>query len=67
MKSMSRGGKRKGAGRKPGPFKKRYWMLRIQKEHAAFITQEARKRKMPIGDFVAASVFFALKKERLSL
>jgi hypothetical protein len=67
MKLMPRGGKRKGAGRKPGPFKKRYWMVRIRSEHADFITREARKRKMPIGDFVAASVFFALKKERLSI
>jgi hypothetical protein len=59
---MSRGGVRKGAGRKPGPFPKKYWMVRIRPEHAKFIAKIAKKHEMPIGDLVAMCVLHAVKQ-----
>jgi hypothetical protein len=56
---MARGGKRKGAGRKPGFFKKKTWMLKIRPEHAKFISDRAKACGIPIGDFVAISVLYA--------
>jgi hypothetical protein len=56
---MIRGGKRKGAGRKPGLFKKRPWMLKIRPEHARFIATRAKSYGIPIGDFIAISVLYA--------
>jgi hypothetical protein len=57
---MARGGKRKGAGRKPGLLpKKKTWMLKIRPEHARFIVARAKSYGIPIGDFVAISVLYA--------
>jgi hypothetical protein len=57
---MARGGKRKGAGRKPGLLpKKKTWMLKIRTEHARFIASRAKAYGIPIGDFVAISVLYA--------
>jgi hypothetical protein len=61
---MTRGGKRAGAGRKPGLFKKQYWMLRIRPEHVKFITSLAKEEKMTIGDLVAGSVYFYARQKK---
>jgi hypothetical protein len=60
---MSRGGARKGSGRKPVPYKKQNWMLRIQPQHARFIARVAKANHIPIGDLVAASVLWATKQK----
>jgi hypothetical protein len=61
---MARGGKRKGAGRKPALVKKRSWMLKIRPAHARFITERAKACGIPIGDFVAISVLYAEQQKR---
>jgi hypothetical protein len=66
MRRMARGGKREGAGRRPGLFKKKGWMLRIRPEHARFIIARAKAYGIPIGDFVAISVLYAEQQKEKS-
>ena len=51
-----RGGARPGAGRKPGPYKKKAWMIMIRPEFAQYIAGVAKASGLTIGDLITVSV-----------